>query len=66
MRQSWEIGCHNNIITTIFIQIVAAATINFSLAWMWLLIEGGSSSRVAYIILQHIHINFALADSMFG
>ena len=27
--------------TTVFIRIVAAATINFSLAWMRLLIEGG-------------------------
>ena len=27
--------------STIFVRIVAAATINFSLAWMRLLIEGG-------------------------
>ena len=32
---------------TVFIRIVAVATINFSLAWMWLLIKGGSYSRVA-------------------
>ena len=35
--------------STIFIQIVATATINFSLAEVWLLIEGGSYSRVAFI-----------------
>ena len=29
-------------LTTVFIQIVATATVNFSLAWVWLLIEGGS------------------------
>ena len=34
---------------TVFIQIVAAATINFSLAWVRLLIEGSSYSRVAFI-----------------
>ena len=34
---------------TVFIQIVAAATINFSLAWVRLLIEGGSYSRAAFI-----------------
>ena len=34
---------------TIFIRIVAVATINFSLAWVWLLIESGSYSRVAVI-----------------
>ena len=37
------------IIHTVFIQIVAAATINFSLAWVRLLIKGGSYSRVAFI-----------------
>ena len=36
---------------TVFNQIVAAATINFSLAWVWLLIEGGSYSRAAFIYL---------------
>ena len=34
---------------TVFIQIVAAATINFSLAWVRLLIKGSSYSRVAFI-----------------
>ena len=34
---------------TVFIRIVAAATINFSLAGVQLLIEGGSYSRVAFI-----------------
>ena len=34
---------------TVFIRIVAAATINFSLAWVRLLIEGGSYSRAAFI-----------------
>ena len=36
---------------TVFIRIVATATctITFSLAWVWLLIEGGSYSRAALI-----------------
>ena len=34
---------------TVFIQIVAMATINFSLAWVQLLIEGGSCSKAAFI-----------------
>ena len=34
---------------TVFIRIVAAATINFSLGWVQLLIESGLYSRVAYI-----------------
>ena len=34
---------------TVFIQIVAAPTINFSLAWVRLLIKGGSYSRAAFI-----------------
>ena len=34
---------------TVFIQIVTVATINFSLAWVRLLIEGGSYSRAAFI-----------------
>ena len=34
---------------TVFIRIVAAATINFSLAGVRLLIEGGSYSRAAFI-----------------
>ena len=37
---------------TVFIRIVAAATINFSLAGVWLLIEGGSYSRTAFIYLE--------------
>ena len=34
---------------TVFIRIVAVATINFSLAGMRLLIKGGSYSRAAFI-----------------
>ena len=34
---------------TVFIRIVAMATINFSLAGVWLLVEGGSYSRTAFI-----------------
>ena len=34
---------------TVFIQIVATATINFSLTWVQLLIEGCSYSRAAFI-----------------
>ena len=34
---------------TVFIRIVAAATINFSVAGVRLLIEGGSCSRTAFI-----------------
>ena len=34
---------------TVFIRIVAVATINFSLAGVRLLIEGGSYSRAAFI-----------------
>ena len=34
---------------TVFIRIVAAATINFSLTGVRLLIEGGSYSRTAFI-----------------
>ena len=36
-------------IHTVFIRIVAVATINFSLAWVQLLIEGSSYSRAAFI-----------------
>ena len=36
---------------TVFTRIVAVATINFSLAGVRLLIEGGSYSRTAFIIL---------------
>ena len=39
----------NNTIYTVFIRIVAAATINFSLAGVRLLIEGGSYSRTDFI-----------------
>ena len=39
-----------SLVHTIFIRIVVAtATTNFSLAWVRLLIEGGSYSRVAFI-----------------
>ena len=34
---------------TVFTRIVAAATINFALFTVWLLIEGGSYSRAATI-----------------
>ena len=37
---------------TVFIRIVAAATINFSLAGVRLLIEGSSFSRAAFIYLD--------------
>ena len=36
-------------IYTVFIRIVAAATINFSRAWVRLPIEGGSYLRAAFI-----------------
>ena len=36
--------------SAVYIRIVAAATINFSFAWVQLLIEGSSYSRVAFII----------------
>ena len=39
---------------TIFIGIVAVATINFSLAEVWLLIKGGSHLRVCYIFRTYI------------
>ena len=43
--------CHdNNNLFTVFIRIVAAATNNFSLAGVWLLIKGGSYSRAALLI----------------
>ena len=41
-------------IYTVFIRIVAAATINFSLAWMRLLIEDGSYSRAALVYFRPI------------
>ena len=39
---------------TVFIRIVAAATIIFSLAWVQLLIEGGSYLRTAFIYFRPI------------
>ena len=39
-------------LVTVFIRIVAAATINFGLAGVRLLIEGGSYSRAAFIYLE--------------
>ena len=36
-------------LNAVFIQIVAAAIINFSFAWVRLLIEGGSYSRATFI-----------------
>ena len=49
---------------SVYILIVAAATINFSLAWVQLLIKGSSYSRAAFInfgpILDSvIHKNWA-------
>ena len=45
-------------ICTVFIRIVAAATINFSLAWVRLLIKGGSYSRAVLLILdQYLTVN---------
>ena len=44
-----SLTCTFQNVYTVFIRIVAAATINFNLAWVWLLIEGGSCSKVAYI-----------------
>ena len=41
-------------IITVFIRIVAAATINFSLTGVRLLIEGGSYSRKAFIYFGEI------------
>ena len=43
MVDSWSLA------TTVFIRIVAVATINFSLVGVRLLIEGGSYSRAAFI-----------------
>ena len=40
------------IATTVFIRIVAAATINFALSFVRLLIEGGSYSRAATITVR--------------
>ena len=42
---------------TVFIRIVAAATINFSLAGVRLLIEGGSYSRAAFIYFGGIPLH---------
>ena len=50
MSHFYVVAKWNNI--TIFIRIVAAATINFSLAGVRLLIEGGSNSRAALIDLE--------------
>ena len=52
---------------TVFNRIVAVATVNFSLAGVWLLIEGGSYSRAAFINfgaipLGAIHENSSLKD----
>ena len=37
---------------TVFTRIVAAATINFNLARVWLLFEGGYYSRAAFIFFS--------------
>ena len=55
------------IVYTIFIGIVAVATINFSLAWVRPLIEGGSYSREAFINLglmlgSVVHVNHSTED----
>ena len=34
---------------TVFVRIIATATINFSLAGLWLLFEGGFYSKAAFI-----------------
>ena len=44
-----SLTCTFQNVYTVFIRIAAAATINFSLAWVWLLIEGGFCSKAAYI-----------------
>ena len=55
---------------TVFILIVATATINFSLAGVRLLIEGGSYSRTALIILERYlplpSINIATRKTIFS
>ena len=48
-------------ILTVFIRIVAVATINFSLTGVRLLIEGGSYSRAALLILErHLLVTLTL------
>ena len=45
-----RLGCTCYVtVCTVFIRILAAATINFSLAGVRLLIEGGSYSKAAFI-----------------
>ena len=44
-------------LSTVFIRIVAAATIDFSLAGVQLLIEGGSYSRKAFIYFGGIRLD---------
>ena len=51
---------------TVFIQILAAATINFSLAGVRLLIEGGAYSRAAFINFGAKHLgDIDTIDSIF-
>ena len=45
-----------------FIRIVPAATINFSLAWVWLLIEGSSYLRAAFVNFRPINKNHNTED----
>ena len=45
---------HTNSWNTVFIRIVAAATINFSLAWVRLLTKGGIYSRAAFTYLRPV------------
>ena len=52
--QAVSTGLHD---ITVFIRIVAAATINFSLAGVRLLIEGSSYSRVAFIYFGGIPLH---------
>ena len=47
----------NIMVNTVFIRIVAAATINFSVAGVRLLIEGGSYSRTAFICFGGIPLH---------
>ena len=48
------IHVHTYMYYTVFIRIVAEATINFSLAQVQLLIKGGSYSRKAFIYFGEI------------
>ena len=49
MHSAMDATPNNQVLNTVFIRIVAGATINFSLTGVRLLIEGGSYSRMAFI-----------------